>query len=138
MLEREGLARARPFFCRPHCDKGVPSPAGMTASKVAGVAAFPGGITKRVFGFDFGKRFRNATLTAGSFLVLCASLGLQYVGAKPSGQRPSCCGTDCSCCPGQARPLHGSGLGPEHGGCSYCDCATFDSATSLEQPGQHG
>lgn len=49
---------------RPHCDKGVPSPAGLVASKVAGVAAFPGGITKRVFGFDFGKSMLDLSQAA--------------------------------------------------------------------------
>jgi len=43
------------FPSRPHCDKGVPTPAGIKASSATEVAAFPGGITKRLFGFDFSK-----------------------------------------------------------------------------------
>ena len=38
----------------PHCDKWSP-PSGIQRAKVHGVAAFPGGIVGRVFGFDFGK-----------------------------------------------------------------------------------
>lgn len=40
---------------RPHCDKGSLGASVLAANQVTGMAAFPGGPVKQVFGFDFSK-----------------------------------------------------------------------------------
>jgi hypothetical protein len=51
---------------QPHCDRGAPPAAATRALSARGVSAFPGGILKRMFGFDLGKfLYEQAEKAAG-------------------------------------------------------------------------
>jgi hypothetical protein len=69
---------------RPHCDKGSLSGSAVAANHVSGMAAFPGGPVKQVFGFDASKSMLDLSSSAkgpaAAGLVSPMSLATQSLG----------------------------------------------------------
>merc|ERR1712032_185861 len=68
---------------RPHCDKGRPTLLTTKLNQVSGLAAFPGGMVGKIFGYNFGKSMFDVTQkaqgAAGGQTALPMALAMQGV-----------------------------------------------------------
>merc|ERR1712032_235795 len=69
---------------RPHCDKGRPTLLTTKLNQVSGLAAFPGGMVGKIFGYNFGKSMSDVTKkgqgSSGAQAALPMTLAVQGLG----------------------------------------------------------